>query len=204
MPRITPAWHDIAMVVDVLRDTVPVFVIAGPSGVGKGTVLKEFLSRAHQCWLSVSATTRAPRPGEIEGVHYHFVTDEEFDELVASGQMLEWAVVHGRHRYGTPRKPVEEAIRDGRLAILEVDLEGARQIRESLPGALQIFIAPPSWEELEHRLRGRGTESSEQIERRLATARTEMQAQSEFDVVVNNESVSRATDDLLHITGLDQ
>ena len=128
----------------------------------------------------------------------------EFDELVASGQMLEWAVVHGRHRYGTPRKPVEEAIRDGRLAILEVDLEGARQIRESLPGALQIFIAPPSWEELEHRLRGRGTESSEQIERRLSTARTEMQAQSEFDVVVNNESVSRATDDLLHITGLDQ
>ncbi len=204
MPRITPAWHDIAMVVDVLRDTVPVFVIAGPSGVGKGTVLKEFLSRAPQCWLSVSATTRAPRPGEIEGVHYHFVTDEEFDELVASGQMLEWAVVHGRHRYGTPRKPVEEAIRDGRLAILEVDLEGARQIRESLPGALQIFIAPPSWEELEHRLRGRGTESSEQIERRLSTARTEMQAQSEFDVVVNNESVSRATDDLLHITGLDQ
>ncbi len=192
------------MVVDVLRGTVPVFVIAGPSGVGKGTVLKEFLSRAPQCWLSVSATTRAPRPGEVDGIHYHFVTAAEFDELVESGQMLEWAVVHGKHRYGTPRKPVEDAIRDGRIAILEVDLAGARQIRTSLPEAHQVFIAPPSWEELEQRLKGRGTESPEQIERRLATARIEMGAQSEFDVVINNDSVSRATDDLLHIIGLDQ
>ncbi|MFT0847120.1 guanylate kinase [Actinomycetaceae bacterium L2_0104] len=192
------------MVVGASRGTVPVFVIAGPSGVGKGTVLKEFLSRAPQCWLSVSATTRDPRPGEVDGVHYHFVSDAEFDELVATGQMLEWAVVHGKHRYGTPRQPVEEAVRDGRIAILEVDLAGARQIRESLPAARQIFIAPPSWEELEHRLRGRGTESTEQIERRLETARIEMDAQNEFDDVVSNDSVSRATDDLLHIIGVDQ
>lgn len=192
------------MVDEVLQNTIQVYVIAGPSGVGKGTVLKQFFSHAPQCWLSVSATTRQPRPGEIDGVHYHFVTDDEFDRLVSTGQMLEWATVHGKHRYGTPRQPVEDALRNGRIAILEVDLAGARQIRESMPSAHQVFIAPPSWEELERRLRGRGTESPEQISKRLNTARTEMEAQDEFDVVIKNDSVSRATDDLLHIVGLDQ
>ncbi|MFN8047183.1 MAG: guanylate kinase [Ancrocorticia sp.] len=192
------------MVVDTQRDAVPVFVIAGPSGVGKGTVLHEFISRAPDCWVSISATTRPPRPGEVDGVHYYFVSDERFDEMIAGNELLEWAVVHGKHRYGTPRLPVEEAVAAGRTVILEVDLAGARQIRHSLPEAQQIFLLPPSWEELEHRLRGRGTESPEQIERRLATARTEMEAQSEFDMVVRNDSVSRATDELLHIMGLDR
>ena len=192
------------MVVDTQRDTVPVFVIAGPSGVGKGTVLHEFISRAPDCWVSISATTRPPRPGEVDGVHYYFVSEERFDEMIAGNELLEWAVVHGKHRYGTPRLPVEEAAAGGRTVILEVDLAGARQIRHSLPEAQQIFLLPPSWEELEHRLRGRGTESPEQIERRLATARTEMEAQSEFDMVVRNDSVSRATDELLHIMGLDR
>ena len=192
------------MVVDTQRDAVPVFVIAGPSGVGKGTVLHEFISRAPDCWVSISATTRPPRPGEVDGVHYYFVSDERFDEMIAGNELLEWAVVHGKHRYGTPRLPVEEAVAAGRTVILEVDLAGSRQIRHSLPEAQQIFLLPPSWEELEHRLRGRGTESPEQIERRLATARTEMEAQSEFDMVVRNDSVSRATDELLHIMGLDR
>ena len=192
------------MVVDTQRDAVPVFVIAGPSGVGKGTVLHEFISRAPDCWVSISATTRPPRPGEVDGVHYYFVSDERFDEMIAGNELLEWAVVHGKHRYGTPRLPVEEAVAAGRTVILEVDLAGARQIRHSLPEAQQIFLLPPSWEELEHRLRGRGTESPEQIERRLVTARTEMEAQSEFDMIVRNDSVSRATDELLHIMGLDR
>ncbi len=192
------------MVVDTQRDAVPVFVIAGPSGVGKGTVLREFMSRAPDCWVSISATTRPPRPGEVDGIHYYFVSDNRFDEMIVGNELLEWAVVHGKHRYGTPRLPVEEAVAAGKTVILEVDLAGARQIRHSLPEAQQIFLLPPSWEELEHRLRGRGTESPEQIERRLATARTEMEAQSEFDMVVRNDSVSRATDELLHIMGLDR
>ena len=192
------------MVVDTQRDAVPVFVIAGPSGVGKGTVLREFMSRAPDCWVSISATTRPPRPGEVDGIHYYFVSDSRFDEMIVGNELLEWAVVHGKHRYGTPRLPVEEAVAAGKTVILEVDLAGARQIRHSLPEAQQIFLLPPSWEELEHRLRGRGTESPEQIERRLATARTEMEAQSEFDMVVRNDSVSRATDELLHIMGLDR
>ena len=178
------------------------FVISGPSGVGKGTIVKPLMEKAHGCWLSVSATTRPPRPGEINGVHYHFVTDAEFDELVASDQMLEWAVVHGKHRYGTPRQPVLDAVAQGLIPILELDLSGARQIRHSLPEAVQIFIAPPSWEELEHRLRGRGTETEEQIERRLETARQEIAAESEFDYVVVNDEVARATAEILHIIGV--
>lgn len=178
------------------------YVIAGPSGVGKGTVLKELLARAPECWLSVSATTRNPRPGEVDGEAYYFVTPQHFDELVESNEMLEWAWVHGLNRYGTPRKPVEEAIAAGRVPILEVDLEGARQIRVSMPDALQIFIDSPSWEILEKRLTGRGTESVEEREKRLETARTELAAKDEFDVVVVNDSVSRATDQLMQIMGL--
>ncbi|MDN6487621.1 guanylate kinase [Ancrocorticia populi] len=181
-----------------------VFLLAGPSGVGKGTVLAELRARDPECWISVSATTRPPRPGEIDGVHYHFVTDAQFDELVAGGQMLEWAIVHGKHRYGTPREPVEQAVRDGHIAILELDLDGARQIRKSMPEVFQVFLKPPSWEELVHRLRGRGTESEEQIARRIQTARVEMAAESEFDATVVNNSVSGATDELLHIMGIDQ
>lgn len=201
--RRSVSWHDNGM--SIVTNTVAhPFVISGPSGVGKGTVVKPLMERAKGCWLSVSATTRPPRPGEIDGVHYHFVTDKQFDNLVRSGQMLEWAVVHGKHRYGTPRRPVMDALKRGLIPVLELDLAGARQIRASMPSAVQIFLAPPSWEELEHRLRGRGTETEEQIQRRLETARTELAAESEFDYVVVNDEVARATAQILHIMGIDK
>jgi guanylate kinase len=153
-------------------------------------------------WLSVSATTRPPRPGEVHGVHYLFVSDAEFDRLVQTGQMLEWAVVHGRHRYGTPRGPVEEALGRGIPVLLEIDLQGARQVRQVMPSARFVFLAPPSWEELTRRLVGRGTEGPEERERRLATARTELAAEGEFDVTVVNDDVTRAADELVSWMGL--
>ncbi len=133
-------------------------VMAGPTAVGKGTVAAAVREQHPEVWISVSATTRAPRPGEVDGVHYLFVDDAEFDRMVADGELLEWAVVHGRHRYGTPRRPVEAALASGRPAMLEIDLQGARQVRETMPEALFVFLAPPSWDELVRRLVGRGTE----------------------------------------------
>ncbi|QAY64743.1 guanylate kinase [Xylanimonas allomyrinae] len=178
-------------------------VLAGPTAVGKGTVSADVRARYPQVWLSVSATTRAPRPGEVHGVHYLFVTSEEFDSLVAEGQMLEWAVVHGRNRYGTPRGPVEEHLAAGVPTLLEIDLQGARQVRASMPDARFVFLAPPSFEELERRLVGRGTEDAEERERRLATARVELAAESEFDVTIVNDDVHRATDELVSHMGLE-
>ena len=177
-------------------------VLAGPTAVGKGTVAADVRRRYPDVWLSVSATTRAPRPGEVDGVHYRFVSDADFDALVEQGQMLEWAVVHGRHRYGTPRGPVEEALAQGRPALLEIDLQGARQVREVMPEARFVFLAPPTWEELERRLVGRGTEGPAERERRLATARVELAAEAEFDVTVVNDDVTRATDELVSSMGL--
>ncbi|MDO5661677.1 MAG: guanylate kinase, partial [Brachybacterium sp.] len=145
--------------------TVPVTVLAGPTAVGKGTVSAQIRLRYPQIRLSVSATTRQPRPGEVEGVHYRFVSSEQFSELIESGQMLEWARVHGRNLYGTPASEVEEAKAAGRPLLLEIDLAGARQIRESLPGALFVFLAPPDWDTLVDRLVGRGTEDAEERER---------------------------------------
>lgn len=176
-----------------------VVVLCGPTAVGKGTVLHTMLTRDPSTWLSVSATTRAPRPGEIDGKDYYFVTPDEFDELIERGDMLEWATVHGTHRYGTPRGPVEQAQSEGRTVILEVDLSGARQVRKSMPQALQIFLAPPSFDTLAERLAARGTEGPAERARRLETARVEMDAQGEFDVVVINDDVSRATDEILGI-----
>ncbi|SPT54043.1 Guanylate kinase [Actinomyces bovis] len=177
-------------------------VIAGPTAVGKGTLVAELRRRHPGLFVSISATTRAPRPGEVDGVHYHFVTEQQFDQLVAEGQMLEGALVHGSHRYGTPRRPVEECLAAGKPAVLEIDLDGARQVRRSMPAAQLIFIAPPSWEELVKRLQGRGTENAAEQQRRLATARTELAAESEFDHVVVNDTVSRATDELECLIGL--
>jgi guanylate kinase len=177
-------------------------VLAGPTAVGKGTVSADIRARYPQVWLSVSATTRAPRPGEIDGVHYHFVSGDEFDRMVAEGQLLEWAVVHGRHRYGTPRAPVEAQLAAGKPALLEIDLQGARQVRTTMPDARFVFLAPPSFAELERRLVGRGTEGPDERERRLATARVELAAASEFDHVVVNDDVHRATDELITIMGL--
>ena len=180
----------------------PVTVLAGPTAVGKGTVSAAIRARYPQIWLSVSATTRAPRPGEIDGVHYRFVSEEDFSRLVEDGQMLEWAVVHGRNKYGTPRGPVEEKVAEGRPVLLEIDLAGARQVRESLPEARFVFLAPPDWDTLVQRLVGRGTEDEEERERPLATARVELAAEDEFDVTIVNDSVDRAADELARLLGV--
>lgn len=172
-------------------------VLAGPTAVGKGTVAAGVRAEHPEVWISVSATTRAPRPGEADGVHYWFVDDATFDRMVAGGELLEWAVVHRAARYGTPRRPVEEALAAGRPALLEIDLQGARQVRDTMPEALFVFLKPPSWEELVRRLVGRGTETAEERERRLATARTELAAEEEFDVTVVNREVHAAVEELV-------
>lgn len=172
-------------------------VLAGPTAVGKGTVAAYIREHHPQVWLSVSATTRAPRPGEIDGVHYHFVSGEQFDAMVAQGELLEWAVVHGRARYGTPRGPVVDTLAAGRPALLEIDLQGARQVRVTMPQARFVFLAPPSWDELVHRLVGRGTEDESERARRLATATQELAAAPEFDITIVNDDVQRAAEELV-------
>jgi guanylate kinase len=177
-------------------------VLAGPTAVGKGTVAADVRRRYPQVWLSVSVTTRPPRTGEIDGVHYHFVDSVGFDRMVEGGELLEWAVVHGVHRYGTPRRPVEAALAQGRPALLEIDLQGARQVRRTMPGAFFVFLAPPSWDEMVRRLVGRGTETAEERARRLDTARDELAAEAEFDVTIVNDDVTRATDELVSWMGV--
>ncbi|MHA7155079.1 guanylate kinase [Arthrobacter sp. TMN-50] len=177
-------------------------VLAGPTAVGKGTVSTFIRDNYPQVWLSVSATTRPARPGEMDGVHYYFVNNDEFDDLVASEQMLEWALVHGRNRYGTLRRTVDAAMADGKSVLLEIDLQGARQVKESMPGANFVFLAPPSWEEMVRRLVGRGTESEEEQRQRLETAKLELAAEPEFDHTVVNDSVQRAADELVSLMGL--
>ncbi len=172
-------------------------VLAGPTAVGKGTVTAAVRERHPEVWISVSATTRAPRPGEEHGVHYWFVSDEEFDRMATAGELLEWAVVHGVAKYGTPRGPVEEALAAGRPAMLEIDLQGARQVRETMPEALFVFLKPPSWDELVRRLVGRGTETQEERERRLETARDELAAEAEFDVTIVNREIHAAAEELV-------
>ena len=172
-------------------------VLAGPTAVGKGTVAAAVRETHPEVWISVSATTRAPRPGEENGVHYWFVSDEEFDAMVERGDLLEWAVVHKAARYGTPRGPVELALASGRPAMLEIDLQGARQVRETMPEALFVFLKPPSWEELVRRLVGRGTETEAERERRLETARLELAAESEFDRSIVNHEVHAAAEQLV-------
>ncbi len=178
-------------------------VLAGPTAVGKGSVSADIRARHPEVWISVSATTRAPRPGEENGVHYWFVSEAEFDRMVAEDELLEWAVVHQRARYGTPRGPVDEALAAGRPALLEIDLQGARQVREAMPGAYFCFLAPPSWEELVRRLVGRGTETEEERERRLATARLELAAEAEFDQVIVNTEIHAAAEELVALMMLD-
>ena len=176
-------------------------VLTGPSGVGKGTLVKQLLERHPKIWLSVSATTREPREGELEGQSYFFQSREQFDQLVTEGGFLEWAEFAG-NRYGTPRRPVEEQLHSGRPVLLEIELEGARQVRRSFANGFQIFLAPPSFEELERRIRGRGTDAEEAIQRRLQRARQELQAQGEFDSVVVNDSIDRAFAELERLMGL--
>jgi guanylate kinase len=177
-------------------------VLAGPTAVGKGTVSADIRARYPEVWLSVSATTRAKRPGEVDGVHYHFTTETEFDEMIAADEFVEWAVVHGRHRYGTPRQPVLDALAGGKAALLEIDLQGARQVRRNMPEARFVFLAPPSFDELVRRLIGRGTETEDERQRRLQTAELELAAESEFDLTIVNVDVQQATDELVQCMGL--
>lgn len=173
-------------------------VLAGPSGVGKSTVVRELRARYPELWFSVSATTREQRPGEQEGVDYHFVTRAEFDRMIANGELLEWADIHGgTHRSGTPRAPIEHRLAAGLPALVEVDLQGARELRRTMPEAFLVFLCPPSWEALVERLVGRGTESPEIVERRLRTAKEELAAQDEFDAVVVNTDVRSTAAELL-------
>jgi guanylate kinase len=171
-------------------------VLSGPSGVGKGTVVAEVRRRHPTVWVSVSATTRRPRPGEVDGVDYHFVDNGEFDRLIASDGLLEWAEYAG-NRYGTPVAPVRERLAAGAPALLEIELQGARQVRARDAEAQLVFLAPPSWADLVNRLAGRGSEPPEVQERRLALAQAELDAAGEFDVVVVNDDVRRAADELV-------
>ena len=177
------------------------FLITGPSGVGKGTLVAALLDRHPEIWLSISATTRAPRSGEVEGEHYFFRDRAQFEADVAAGGLLEWAEFAG-NCYGTPRGPVEAQLAAGRPVLLEIELEGARQVRRSFPDGFQIFLQPPSFEELERRIRGRGTDSEEAIGRRLERARVEMAAAPEFDAQLVNADLDQALLELECLMGL--
>jgi guanylate kinase len=173
-------------------------VLSGPSGVGKSSVAAQLKSSCPAIWQSVSVTTRRPRPGEIDGRDYFFATDDQFRQMAAEGELLEWAEFAG-NRYGTKRAPVAERLAAGAPALLEIDVAGARQVRAAVPGALLVFLAPPSWDELVRRLTGRGTESPEVIERRLELARDELAAESEFDITLVNTSVGAVCDQLVSL-----
>ncbi|NLU70663.1 guanylate kinase [Streptomyces sp. HNM0574] len=177
-------------------------VLSGPSGVGKSTVVAHLRKVHPEVWLSVSATTRAPRPGEEHGVQYFFTDDQEFDKLIANGELLEWAEFAG-NRYGTPRAAVTERLERGEPVLLEIDLQGARLVKEAMPEARLVFLAPPSWDELVRRLTGRGTEAPDVIERRLDAARTELAAEAEFDSTLVNTSVEEVSAELLALMRID-
>jgi guanylate kinase len=177
-----------------------IVVLSGPSAVGKSTVVRCLRDRVPDLHFSVSATTRAPRPGEVDGVDYSFVSAEEFQQLIDDGALLEWAEIHrGLHRSGTPAEPVRAAARDGFPVLIEVDLAGARAVKAAMPEAISVFLAPPSWAALEARLVGRGTESTEVRARRLATARDELAAKDDFDVVVVNGQLEYACSELVSL-----
>jgi guanylate kinase len=175
-------------------------VLAGPSGVGKSSIVAALRERLPGLFFSVSATTRAPRAGEVDGRDYHFVGNAGFDDLIARGALLEWAEIHGGlQRSGTPRAPVEQALDEGRPVLVEVDLHGARALKAVVPDSVSVFVEPPSLAELERRLRERGTESPEQFARRLRTAREELAARSEFDVALVNHDVGAVADLLVEL-----
>ncbi|GHF08901.1 guanylate kinase [Pseudolysinimonas yzui] len=174
-------------------------VLAGPTAVGKGTVSRHIRETYPDVLLSVSATTRPPRPGEVDGEHYYFVSDAEFDAMIARGELLEHATVHNASRYGTPRPPIDRALAEGKSVLLEIDLQGARAVKAAMPEALLVFLLPPTWDELVRRLVGRGTESAEEQQRRLDTAKVELAAQDEFDVKVVNRDVGQAAREVVEL-----
>ncbi|AMG84551.1 MULTISPECIES: guanylate kinase [Microbacterium] len=199
--RVLEEWLDDRFPVPAPRGARSrLLVLAGPTAVGKGTVAAHIRENNPEIHLSVSATTRPPRPGEIDGVHYYFVDDAEFDRLIADGELLEYAVVHNRSRYGTPRAPIDAALAEGKTVLLEIDLQGARQVRAAEPSATLIFLLPPSWDELVHRLVGRGTEDAEERARRLRTAKVELAAQNEFDHLIVNEDVATAAREVVDLS----
>jgi guanylate kinase len=183
----------------------PVVVLSGPSAVGKSTIVRCLRERVPDLYFSVSVTTRAPRPGEVDGVDYSFVTAERFQQLIDEGALLEWAEIHGGlHRSGTPAAPIREAAEAGRPVLIEVDLAGARAVKQAMPDVITVFLAPPNWQALESRLSGRGTESPDVMARRLATARAELAAQDDFDIrVVNSELESACTELVSLLVGRD-
>lgn len=174
------------------------FIISGPSGAGKGTLVDRLVARVPRLWVSVSATTRPPRPGEVDGVDYVFLTPEEFDRRVEAGEFLEWAEVHG-NRYGTLRSAVEEHLAEGMDVILEIDPQGASQVKEQVPESVLVFITAPSLSELERRIRHRGAETDEQVRTRLETAEKELRLVGTYDHVVENDDVAPATERLAGI-----
>jgi guanylate kinase len=174
-------------------------VIAGPTAVGKGTVVRHILAEHPEFKLSISATTRSPRPGEIDGVDYFFWTQERFDEAIANNELLEYATVHGSNRYGTPRKPVEESLARGENVVLEIDIQGAKQVKAAMPEALTIFIMPPSWDELVRRLSSRGTEDAAEQQKRLETAVIELAAANGFDHTVVNDEVAKCASQVVEL-----
>jgi guanylate kinase len=177
-----------------------VVVLSGPSAVGKSTVVRCLRERVPDLHFSVSVTTRAPRPGEVDGVDYSFVTPERFQQLIDDGALLEWAEIHGGlHRSGTPAAPIREATKAGRPVLIEVDLAGARSVKKAMPDVITVFLAPPDWEALKARLSGRGTESAEVMARRLATARAELAAQDDFDIRVVNSELESACSELVSL-----
>lgn len=174
-------------------------VLAGPTAVGKGTVSRYIRETYPEVLLSVSATTRPPRPGEVDGEHYYFVSDAEFDAMIERGEFLEYATVHNAYKYGTPRPPVDDALAAGRSVLLEIDIQGARAIKQAMPEAVLVFLLPPTIEELVRRQLGRGTESPEEQARRLETAKVEMAAQGEFDLKVVNHDVGQAAREVVEL-----
>lgn len=178
-------------------------VLSGPSGVGKNTVLNEVMPNVPDLIYSVSVTTRSARPGEVDGEHYYFVSDDEFERMKDRGDLLEWAEFVGR-KYGTPRQYIEDRLAEGKTVIMDIDIQGASQVRRAMPEAVSVFLVPPSFDELNRRLHGRGSDSATAIERRLSSARSELQAVSEYDYVVVNDDVRKAATKLQAIVAAER